>query len=80
MSKVRRIIAAGVVTFSVSAGIMGGMTVLAPAAHATPCKQPCSTDCSTSGVICQNREGGFTFYCNICLATCAGERHCFPAG
>jgi hypothetical protein len=77
MSKLRPLVRASIVTFAVSAGIMGGMTVLAPAAHAAACKQPCAADDHT--VICRFPDGTFNSYQNSCFAACAGAHHCGPA-
>jgi len=78
MSKLRPLIRASIVTFAVSAGIMGGMTVLAPAAHAVACKHPCPATDNT--VICRLSDGTFKTYQNSCFAACDGAHHCAPAG
>ena len=74
MTKVRRMFAAGVVTLAVVAGVAGSKALFAETAQAKPCRI-CPTSC-TEGVICDDGN----FYCNSCLAKCAGARHCFPAG
>lgn len=72
----RKLIAAGVISLSVLAAVLGGaalLTATATPVEAKPCNR-CPLYCI--GVTC---DDGNT-YCNSCLAACAGAHNCVTTG